>query len=95
MTRRVITQPVAMPDWAPGYALARHPCACAMRPRLAVTPSGPTGLAPGALAGCSTPSRPRSRDPRRSRTDLRLRSNPQERDAEPAASFNASYGQRG
>ena len=95
MTRRVITQPVATPDCAPGYPLARHPCPCPMRRRLAATQSGPTGLAAGAPTGCSTPSRPRSRNPRRPRTELRLRSNPQERDPEPAASFKASYGHYG
>ena len=46
----------------------------------------------GAVAGRAVLLRLRSLDPHRPRKGLRLRSNPQARTHEPAASFNASYG---
>jgi hypothetical protein len=95
MTRRAIPQPLARPDRAPWRAVSRHPCACALARRRAATRSRAGSLGRGAVADRAVLLRLRSRDPHRPRKGLRLRSNPQARTHEPAASFNASYGQRG
>ena len=77
MTRRVITQPVAMPDWAPCHAAPRHPYASTI-----VRLFGPI-LSPAATSqhrpAPSHPDPPSTRSPENDRTliGLRLRSNPQ------------------
>ncbi len=79
MTRRAITQPVAMPDWAPGYAAWRHSYASAIiRLLLPMLSLAVTSRHPPTPA-CPAPSSTRSPDNSRRRTGLRLRSNPQVR----------------